>query len=448
MFSTIILAEQTLGPPISLTTMISLQIDGPAKIHGSLRLKGNKNAVLPMLAASMLTSETVVLRNVPDILDVRNMLDIALALGANGDFQGETLTVTARELHPEAFPQRLCQAIRTSILFAGPLTARLGEIRIGMPGGDVIGRRRLDTHFYGLRKLGIEVETDADGYHFVRTAPRLHGCEMFLDEASVTATEHILMTACLAEGRTIIRNAACEPHVISLANLLTAMGAHITGQGTNLLTVDGVESLHGAECTVESDHVEAVSYLALAAATQGELEVTGLISPSNYWMPHRVFERFGCCLELAPNRLHLDQTGRRPAITPDLNNAIPVISDGPWPQFPSDMMSSFIALATQATGTVLFFEKMFESRMYFVDKLISMGASAVVCDPHRAVISGPAMLHGVEMTSPDIRAGMAMVIAACCAQGRSIIRNLEMIKRGYTSLTENLNALGVRCHEI
>jgi UDP-N-acetylglucosamine 1-carboxyvinyltransferase len=427
--------------------MISLRIDGPARIHGSLRLKGNKNAVLPMLAAAMLTPEPVTLRNVPDILDVRNMLSIVQAMGANSNWQGETLTLSAQSLHPDCFPQELCQAIRTSILFAGPLVARFGEVTLGMPGGDVIGRRRLDTHFYGLRKLGVDIEATAQGYNFVRTAPRLHGCEMFLDEASVTATEHILMTACLAEGRTIIRNAACEPHVISLANLLTAMGAHITGQGTNLLVVDGVESLHGADCTVESDHVEAVSYLALAAATMGELEVTGLISPSNYWMPHRVFERFGCRLELAPNRLYLKQQAR-PVISPDLNNAIPVISDGPWPQFPSDMMSSFIALATQATGTVLFFEKMFESRMYFVDKLISMGASAVVCDPHRAVISGPATLHGVEMTSPDIRAGMAMVIAACCAQGRSVIRNLEMIKRGYTSLTENLLSLGVNCQEI
>ncbi len=415
-------------------------IHGPARASGTVRLGGNKNAALPMIAAAMMTEEPVVLHNVPDILDVRNMLKIAEALGAKVAFEGGTLRIDASGLNCADVSKEFSQMTRTSFLFAGPLCVRFRHSSIYNPGGDVIGRRRLDTHLYGLGKLGMEVAISDDGYAF--SAKSLRGTEMFLDEASVTATEHILMVAANAEGATMIRNAACEPHVTQLAEMLCAMGAKITGLGTNILVVEGAKRLHGAEMTVQSDHVEAVSYLTLCAATGGDITLEGRIAPHDYWMTRRVFERFGCQFTIRPDIITMTAPERL-VVKPDLNNAIPCISDGPWPQFPSDMMSCMIALATQAHGTVLFFEKMFESRLYFVDKLISMGANAIVCDPHRVVISGPAALHGVEMTSPDIRAGMAMVIAACCARGTSVINNIGMIRRGYESLDSKLLQLGV-----
>jgi UDP-N-acetylglucosamine 1-carboxyvinyltransferase len=286
--------------------------------------------------------------------------------------------------------------------------------------------------------MKIEILED----HYAFSTQSLVGSEMFLDEASVTATEHILMVAARSKGVTMIRNAACEPHVTQLAEMLCAMGAKISGLGTNILIVEGTERLRGVEMTVQSDHVEAVSYMTLCAATGGNIRIDGKIAPHDYWMPRRVFERFGCQFTIQPDLITM-AAPERLVVKPDLNNAIPCISDGPWPQFPSDMMSCMIALATQSQGTVLFFEKMFESRLYFVDKLISMGANAIVCDPHRVVISGPVQLHGVEMNSPDIRAGMAMVIAACCAKGTSIIRNIDMIRRGYEHLDAKLRQLGI-----
>ena len=422
--------------------MSSLLIEGPSEIQGEVQLSGNKNAALPMIAASMLTDEPVILHNVPDILDVRNMLELARVLGASVNRDGKTVVICAKNLTLSELPRNLCTAIRTSLLFAGPLAMRLGSAQLWPPGGDVIGRRRLDSHFYGLRKLGISVETDEVPYSFRRTCSSSELVDMFLDEASVTATEHILTAAALRDGITVIRNAASEPHITQLAGLLQAMGAEISGIETNILTIRGQKKLHGAEFTLEGDHIEAASFLALCAAAKGNIHICGNILPHHYWMTRRVFERFGADLRLEQGHIYMDCRNGL-LIEPDFGNAIPTVSDGPWPQFPSDMMSCMIVAATQAKGTVLFFEKMFESRIYFVDRLISMGANAIVCDPHRVVISGPAHLRGTEMSSPDIRAGMAMIIAGCCAEGTTIVNKAEIVYRGYENLPEKLRNLGV-----
>lgn len=424
--------------------MKALFINGRQSTHGELRLSGNKNAALPMIAAAVLTRETVVLHNLPEILDVQTMLAIASALGVQVKREGETVSLTAETLKRSDLPEELCRACRTSLLFAGPLAARLGEATLYPPGGDVIGRRRLDPHFYGLSKLGITAERQEGCFNFTRG--QLAGTELFLDEPSVMATEHILMTAVLADGVTVLRNAACEPHVTQLAELLNAMGARIRGLETNLLVIEGVKELHGAEYTIGADHVNAASFLALAAATNGTVDLVGELRPHDFWMTRRVFERLGINILIEPGHLALEQPqSLRPRA--DFDGATPTISDGPWPQFPSDMMSCLIALSTQLNGNVLFFEKMFESRIYFVDRLIAMGANAVICDPHRVLITGPAELHGTEVISPDIRAGMAMVIAASVARGTSIIRNADMIYRGYANLPARLRQIGIIAEE-
>ncbi|MGN0867065.1 MAG: UDP-N-acetylglucosamine 1-carboxyvinyltransferase [Oligosphaeraceae bacterium] len=427
--------------------MKALEIPGPQRAVGTLRVEGNKNAALPMIAAALLTEEPVLLHGVPPILDVRNMLEIARELGVRIQWQdGDSLLLQADTLRSSSPSQSLCHALRTSLLFAGPLAARTGEAHLPHPGGDVIGRRRIDPHLYGLERLGV-VCTPKDGaYHFAKGPQGLHAAPLFLDEASVTATEHIMMTAVLAPGVTTLRNAACEPHVTQLAQLLNAMGADIQGVETNLLRIRGVEKLHGAEFTINADHVNAASYLALAAATGGEVELTGNLVPHDFWSTKRVFQRLGANLQLEPGRITLKQDEPL-LVRPDLDNSMPTIADGPWPQFPSDMMSCLIVAASQARGSVLFFEKMFESRLYFVDRLISMGANAVICDPHRVVVAGPSRLHAAELLSPDIRAGMALVIAACCATGTSLIRNADMIERGYAHLTQSLNALHIQLQE-
>jgi UDP-N-acetylglucosamine 1-carboxyvinyltransferase len=423
--------------------MQSLRIEGGAPIRGEVVIGGNKNAALPMIAATLLTDEEVVLHNLPDILDVRSMLEIAAALGAEVDFHDHTLKIRCRNLTGTTVPRELCSKNRTSILFAAPLLARGGGATLYPPGGDVIGRRRLDGHFYGLLKLGATMEFD-QAYRF-KAKERLHGRELFLDEASVTATEQILMAAVTAEGRTTLYNAACEPHVFDLAVLLNAMGAKISGHGSNTITIDGVDALHGAEHTVVGDHIEAGSFIALGAACGGELTIRGT-TPRHYWMIRRIFERLGLVLELHPDRIYLPG-GQEMRIETDFGGYTPVLSDGPWPQFPSDMMSCAIVAATQAAGSALFFEKMFESRIYFVDRLISMGANAIVCDPHRVLVTGKSQLHGVVMSSPDIRAGMAMVIAALAARGESVINSAEVIYRGYENLAAKLAAIGARISE-
>ena len=426
------------------TDMNSLRINGGHPLSGEVRISGNKNAVLPMIAACLLTEEKIILHNVPDILDVSNMLSAATHLGVEVVRHQDTLTLQARAISRTDIPQRICSLIRTSLLFAGPLLARKGEASFYPPGGDIIGRRRLDAHFYGLTSLGAKLVTERNP--FLLKLDRLKGKELFFDEASVTATEHIMMTATLAEGKTVIRNAAAEPHVQDFAQFLRAMGADISGIGTNTLEIHGRNKLHGVEYKIAGDHIEAGSFLAMAAATGGGLTVKGIIS-KHYWMIRRVFEKFGIHFRFENESIIMDP-GQELRIMPDFDNAIPVISDGPWPQYPTDMMSCTIVMATQAKGTVLFFEKMFESRMYFVDRLISMGANAIVCDPHRVVISGPARLRGVEMSSPDIRAGMAMLIAALCAEGTSIIHNSSVIARGYESIVAKISSLGAELAEV
>ncbi len=420
--------------------MESLIIQGKHITGGTIHVSGNKNAVLPMIAATLLTGESVTLRNVPDILDVRTMLDIAKTLGAEYTFADHVLTIRTPEILTSTVGKAECAKNRTSILFAAALVARTGEAILYPPGGDVIGRRRLDGHFYGLTKLGAEMIEDPEVYHF-KVKKHLHGRELFLDECSVTATEQILIAAAAAEGTTTLYNAAGEPHVCDLANMLNAMGAEITGIGSNTLVIVGKSSFHGVDYTVVSDHIEAGSFLALGAATGVGITVTGTM-PRHYWMMRRVFERMGIKIVLKAHQIELP-AGQTPEIVCDYGGHIPQISDGPWPQFPSDMMSCTIVAATQCQGTMMFFEKMFESRIYFADRLISMGANAIVCDPHRVVVRGPVALHGVEMTSPDIRAGMAMVIAAICASGQSKINHAEIIYRGYENLVDKLTAIGV-----
>jgi UDP-N-acetylglucosamine 1-carboxyvinyltransferase len=420
--------------------MTALRVRGSGALCGSVKAAGNKNAALPLVAAALLTDEPVRLENVPDIGDLRVMLELVSAAGVEVDWSraSGTLQLRARNLISHELPEALYASLRAGILLAAPLLARRGAAVMVPPGGDVIGRRRLDAHVEGLAALGVEIETDAK-LRF--SAPRgLHGADIFLPEASVTATEQVLMAAAAAKGTTVLRNAACEPHVQDLARMLSAMGARIEGIGSNTLTVSGAERLRGTSFRIGSDVAEAASFLALGAATHGDVTVTG-VEPDEYRMIARTFRRLGVRLEVGPGgvRVGPDQALQ---VVPELAGGIPVIDDGIWPQFPSDLMSVTIVLATQVQGTVLFFEKLYESRMYFVDRLVAMGANAVICDPHRAVIAGASRLHGIVLQSPDIRAGIALLGAALCARGESHIRNAESIDRGYERIEEKLRVLG------
>jgi UDP-N-acetylglucosamine 1-carboxyvinyltransferase len=402
-------------------------IQGQRRLTGTFTPVGNKNAVLPMLAACVLTDEPVTLNNVPRIQDVEVMLELLSLMGASITRSERSVTVSAKGLKKRKLDPELCRRVRASILFAGPLAARHGRAVLYPPGGDVIGRRRLDTHFDGLKALGISIQ---GGEFFTFRRKQLRGAEILLDEASVTATENILMAATIAKGRTTIFNAACEPHVQDLCQLLRKMGAKISGIGTNLLKIDGVASLHGAEHSIAPDYIEVGSYMAAAAATHGEITVAKDVDAFRaVSVIERTFKKLGV-------------GSRTLRIQKDAGSAIPKIEDGAWPMFPSDLMSVAIVLATQARGSALFFEKMFESRMYFVDRLIEMGAHIVQCDPHRVLVQGPARLHAIHMSSPDIRAGMAMLIAALCAKGQSIIDQAQVIDRGYEGVEERLRALG------
>jgi UDP-N-acetylglucosamine 1-carboxyvinyltransferase len=418
--------------------MSKFNIRGGRPLSGEIVASGNKNAVLPAIAACLLTDEEVVLESVPDIRDVKGMLEILSYVGAEVTREGTCLRVRSRDIAHTEIPRELCEAIRTSFLMVGPLLARCGRVKVNAPGGDVIGRRRLDSHFYGLRLLGVDV--DEEGFEF-RAEKRLKGAVLFFDEASVTATEHLMMAAVLAEGTTTLLNAASEPHVQDLACLLNGMGAQVEGVGTNTLTIHGVEKLHGTTHRIVSDHIEAASYVALVAATGGSVTVRNTVR-AHYWMINRVFERFGLQIELEADQIVLPG-GQVPRVQADAGDMTPRVDDGPWPQFPTDMMSPMLVLATQSEGTVLFFEKMFESRMYFVDPLIQMGANIIVCDPHRVVVTGKSRLRGQTVRSPDIRAGMALLIAALSAEGQpSVVQNADIIDRGYDQLEAKLRSLG------
>ena len=421
--------------------MSRLVIHGRKTVSGTHRVSGNKNAALPMIAAALLTSEPVVLHNVPEIDDVARMLDVAKGFGVRvtRDAKEGAVTLVAAKVKSARISPELAAKIRTSFLFAGPLLARLGRASLPPPGGDAIGHRRLDTHIAGFRALGAKASV---GRKTLALKGALKGARILLDEASVTATENILMASVLAKGRTVIDNAACEPHVVDLANLLVAMGAKVAGAGTNRLVVEGVESLHGCEATVGCDYIEAGSYLVAAAVTGGELTLTN-VDPPPFEVLAPSFARFGVTWTLdAAARTLRYVPRRRLRMKYDLGDAIPSVADGTWPAFPSDLMSILIVLATQARGTCLFFEKMFESRLYFVDHLRQMGAKIVPCDPHRVVVTGPSSLVGGTVTSPDIRAGIALVIAALCAKGETTIQNAESIDRGYVSVEKAFGALG------
>lgn len=421
--------------------MSKFVINGGHPIQGCHTAAGNKNAALAMLAACTLADSPVRITNLPIIRDVLVMLDLLASLGAGVSLDKceHEAVIDPAGLDETPLDRELCRLVRASILFAGPLVARFGQAVIPSPGGDGIGRRRLDTHFDGLRALGVEI-TETNPFVF-RRKKRLRGCRLVLDEASVTATENILMAASLAEGETVIYNAACEPHVQNLCHMLNEMGASIEGIGTNRLTVEGVESLRGTEVRVGSDAIEASSFIAAAAATHGSLMVKG-VEAEEFEVIARPFTRLGVHWTVDESgTLHLPAV-QELRIVNDAENAIPKIEDGIWPSVPSDVMSVLIVLATRAQGIVLFFEKMFESRLYFVDHLIGMGARIVQCDPHRILVQGPSPLRGTSVSSPDIRAGMALLVAALCAEGTTEIHNAESIDRGYERVEEALRRLG------
>lgn len=424
--------------------MFEYKVEGGFPIQGTVAASGNKNAALPCIAASLLTEEPVILRNIPDIEDTGVMLLILQSLGASVEHIGEhSWKIIAADISKNDIPAELSKKIRASILFAGPLIARTGKAIMPPPGGDVIGRRRVDTHFLALEELGARISVEGS---FTFVANKLVGADIFLDETSVTATENAVMAAVLAEGRTKITNAASEPHVQDLCNMLVAMGAKISGIGSNILVIDGVKKLHSVEFSIGPDFMEIGSYIGLAAATKGSVTITGVRSED--LRPLRVaFGKLGIRWTIEGDCLTV-AVGQELRVNTDLGGMIPKIDDSPWPGFPPDLTSIMTVVATQVDGTVLIFEKMFESRMFFVDKLISMGARITLCDPHRAVVSGPCTLHGDSLVSPDVRAGMAMVIAAMVAHGESTISNVYQIERGYEHLVEKLQSLGARIRRV
>ena len=414
-------------------------VRGGRSLRGSIRPAGNKNAALPILASTVLADGPMELDNIPRIRDVETMLALLVDLGASAEWIGPNLVrVDARQVRPKPLDPKLCARIRASILLAGPLLARFGTVTLPPPGGDVIGRRRVDTHFLALEQLGALVNV-GDRYE-LEAKKGLIGADIFLDEPSVTGTENALMAAVAAKGRTVLRNAACEPHVQDLARALVAMGASIEGIGSNVYVIEGGRALGGASYAIGPDHIEIGSFIGLAAVTNGEITIDPVRS-EDLRSTLLGFERLGIRPRVDGHRLTVDADQER-RIRPDLGGHVPKLEDGPWPAFPADVMSTTIVTATQCSGMLLVFEKMFESRLFFVDKLIGMGARIVLCDPHRAVISGPAALKGGTVESPDIRAGMAMLLAALAAEGSSTIHNVGQIERGYERIDERLRALG------
>lgn len=421
-------------------------IEGGVPLSGTVKPGGNKNAVLKMLPACLLTDEPITLTNVPDILDVRVTIDIMRNLGCEIEWLApDVLRVHAKELRSNRLDEHLATRIRTSFVFAGPLLARMGGICVPAPGGDVIGERRLDTHVHALRKLGAEIHFERGV--FVISAPKLVGTSILLSEASVTATDNALLASVLAKGTTIINNAASEPHVQNLCEMLIAMGAIIDGVGSNRLTVQGVEKLHGCETTVGADYIESVSWVAASVLTGGQIRVTQA-DPHVLGMVELVFARLGVSWTVEGNDL-LVPSSHRLTIEPDLGGRIPVIKAQPWPAFPADLMSIALVIATQSKGAVMFHDWMFESRLFFTDKLVQMGARITLCDPHRVLVQGPTALKPVSLvTSPDIRAGMAILCAALAAPGTTRIANVRQIDRGYERVEQKLRALGARIERV
>jgi UDP-N-acetylglucosamine 1-carboxyvinyltransferase len=421
-------------------------IKGGVPLSGEVTVAGNKNAALPILAACLLTEEELLLHRVPRIRDTEAQLALLERLGVEVAWVADnSVRLCAAAVSDVSVDEDLSKQIRASFLLAGPLLARFGEARMPPPGGDFIGRRRLDAHLDAFKDLGARVDGDR-WIELSAPADGLCPCAIFMDEPSVMGTENALMAAALTPGPTTISNAACEPHVQDLARLLCAMGAQVDGIGSNVMTVHGRDKLAGAEHTISADHIEVGSFMALAAATGGELRIAD-VEPMDLLMVRRQFRRLGLQSEIE-GRDMLVPPGQQLRIQSDLGDAIPKIEDGPWPAFPADLTSIALALATQADGEILIFEKMFENRLFFVDKLVAMGARITLCDPHRAIVSGPSRLHGERVESPDIRAGMAMLIAALAADGVSEIGNIRQIDRGYEQIDERLRALGAQIERV
>lgn len=419
-------------------------IEGGTPLKGTVTPSGNKNAALPILAATLLTDEPVTIHNLPNIGDVRTMLALLEGLGATVQRHGNrSVTIQASSLESTCPDPALFGQLRGSLTLLGPLLARAGHITLTLPGGDRIGRRRIDTHLLALEALGARVTQNDD---FEMQAPRLHGADIWLDEASVTGTENAVMAAVLARGQTHIRHAASEPHVQDLCHFLNSLGARIEGIGSNVLHIEGRERLSGGECTIGPDFMEVGSFVGLAAVTNGEIRIRNA-APQHLGMIGMIFARLGVHFEIDGDDIFVP-ADQPLMIVDDLGGSVPKIDDAPWPGFPTDLMSIALVVATQARGTVLIHEKMFDSRLYFVDRLIAMGARIILCDPHRAVVVGPSRLHGETLHSPDIRAGMALLIAALCAEGQSVIYNIDQIDRGYERIETKLQALGARIERV
>lgn len=416
-------------------------INGGFPLRGSVQISGNKNEALPAIAACLLTKDPVILRNVPRIGDVNILLDILKSLGATvKELSENDLEICCSNIEHAEIEKSKAASLRAAILLAGPLITRFDHVVLPPPGGDVIGRRRLDSHFFALKSLGALVTTFENNYFIKKT--ELVGQDIFLDEQSVTATENALMACVFAKGHTVLRNAACEPHVSGLVKMLNSMGAKIIGMGTNVLHIDGVEQLSGTDHSIGPDFLEVGGYIVLAAVTNSEITIKN-INPEDLLVLHSTYKKLGIKYQVGTNKVFVP-AGQKLQVEPDFAGDVPKIDDGTWPAFPTDLMSIIIIAATQAEGTILVFEKMYDGRMFFVDYLVSMGARIVLCDPHRVVIVGPSQLYGAELQSPDIRAGMALVIAALCAQGQSTIYNIRQIDRGYENLESKLQKLGAK----
>jgi len=418
----------------------SFVIEGGRPLNGRIQAAGNKNGALPILAACLLTTEPVVLRNVPRIVDVETMIELLNDIGAEAEWTAANeVQVRAAEITKQELDEELCSRMRASFLVTGPLLARVGHVSAPPPGGDVIGRRRLDPHIHAFAELGAQIDI---GLRYELHGGSLSGKHIFLDEASVMATENAVMAATLTPGETVIGNAACEPHVQDLCRFLVSLGAQIEGIESNVLRIHGVETLRGGEWEVGPDHIEVGSFIGLAAITGGDVTVDGVKQADLVCLLHG-FDKLGVQVELGDDFVRVPPR-QELVVQDDLGGHVPKIEDGPWPAFPSDLTSVALTVATQAAGTILMFEKMFENRLFFTDKLVSMGARIILCDPHRAVVTGPSRLRGQRMESPDIRAGMAMLLASLCAEGPSTIGAVHQIDKGYERIDERLRALGAQ----
>ncbi len=419
-------------------------IEGGRPLSGSVRVSGNKNEALPVLFACLLSEEPVTLKRMPRIIDVMTVCDILRGIGVDVEWTGpDTVVLDAKKAHSFSPSPDLCTKVRASVLLLGPLLSRFGKVELALPGGDVIGARRIDTHWEGIEALGGRLELNRV---ITGSMPKIIGADVYMDEPSVTATENLVMLAARCEGTTVLHNAACEPHVVGLCKLLNAMGAKISGVGSNRIVIQGVARLGGAEHEIGPDFMEVGSFLCLGAMAKGRIRIDG-VDADDMRFPLKMLSRIGVAPALEGTSMTIDGTVPM-LMKKDIGGRIGTIYSGPWPAYPTDLMSVAIVAATQATGTIIFFEKMFEGRMFFTDKLMSMGANIVLCDPHRVVVTGPSQLFATSMSSPDVRAGMALLMAATIASGKSEIHNIIQIERGYEGIDRKLEALGAAIRRV